>query len=147
MKSLLTRGVTVVALCSALGFATSTAAYAEGRSAHAASLVDHGTSSQLSARDHGTVTSPTLNQARSQRQYDVALRAINRQFERSVAEAQSEFTLSLVGARTASDKLAARTAFRTAVAHATSERELALKSLGRRSHKSRPDLGSRDHSH
>lgn len=143
MRSLLTRGVAVVALCSALGAATSGVAYADGRSphAHSASAPGHMTRTPLNANDRGTHSSS--KKGIDQRQYRVALRAINREFEQSVAAAQSEFVSSLVSARTAADKLAARTLFRNAVSDATANRELALKTLGRPPHRGQPGTGSR----
>ncbi|HUX04691.1 MAG TPA: hypothetical protein VMV53_07305 [Acidimicrobiales bacterium] len=148
MKSLLTRSVAAVALCSALGVAASGVAYANGGSPHAyaASSVDHAAHSSLNANDRSAPPSSKKSFGQLQRQYRDALRTINREFEQSVAAAQSQFVSSLVSARTAADKLAARTQFRNAVAGATAKREVALKGLGRPPHRGQSGAGSRGRS-
>lgn len=136
MKSLFTRSAAVVVVCAAVAVGAPSGAFASSARSHWTPLVHVGARGVSHAKDQGSTTPPAKKTyGQLVKQYENSLRAINYQFDQSVSSARSVFVGSMASARTSAAQVAARAMFRTAVATATSRRELALKQLGRPPHK------------
>ncbi len=79
-------------------------------------------------RPHGSSQPKTYAQRLAD--YHRALRHINQRFGRRLSIAVAKYKLALARARSAQDKLNARSAYRSALLSATNEREVELESLG-----------------
>ena len=109
----------VVATCLTLGVGVGVAG---------ASRLTIGGSSSMSVLAHGKVTSKTYAQLLAD--YLSSLTRINHSYGQRVAQAHAKYVKSLAMARSASAKIHARSAYRTAVVAATTEREVELEILG-----------------
>ncbi|HSN03029.1 MAG TPA: hypothetical protein VLS91_06055 [Acidimicrobiales bacterium] len=77
---------------------------------------------------HGTSTHKTYAQLVAD--YQSSLTRINHSYGERINQARAKYLKSLAKAKSASDKLHARTKYRTAVVAATTEREVELEILG-----------------
>jgi hypothetical protein len=99
-----------------------------GVSAAGASGLNVGTSISLSLSAHRSTAVKSVAQLLAD--YEGSLTRINHSYGQRVAQALAKYLKSLAKAKSASDKLQARAAYRTAVVAATTQREVELEILG-----------------